>query len=250
MALSDPVANVCGKCVTEHDVVARLKITGLFGQAAVQLARDTALLHTADELDIHVSDQELQEAYDDFRRANNLHKAADTEAWLKQLGLAIEEVEGYLEADLLHEKVAARLVTAEQVEKYYAEHPDEFEFARVSQIVIADKNAAEELLLSLREEGEEFAALARQHSIDKQSAPGGGYRGLVTRGDTGDLPGDVADRIFSADAGSVAGPFEVGGGWCLVRIEESGRLPLDDSLKHDITLTLADRMLSEKHGIG
>ena len=39
-------------------------------------------------------------------------------------------------------------------------------------LVVADKNAAEELALSLTEEGEDFAKLARQHSIDDQHIEG------------------------------------------------------------------------------
>ena len=249
MTTTDSVLEVGGKTITQANVIARLKITGVFAETALGLARDAAAAAAAGDLEVSIPDEELQAAYDDFRRECNMLGASETEAWLEQSGLTIEDVEAYLEAGLLRQKLAKELISDEKIDSYFAQNPSEFDYAKVSHIVVGDKNAAEELSLSLKEEGEDFAALARTHSIDKATSCGGGFRGLVTRDDTLDLPEDVADRIFSAAAGDIVGPFESNGSSCLVRVEESGRLPLDDSLRDRIRSTLCEELLAEKSDI-
>ncbi len=249
MASSDPVLKVGGKDITLADVVARAKITGAFADTALELARDAAAASAAKDLGVKVDDQELQSAYDDFRRACQLYKAKDTQAWLERSGLKVEDVESFLEAGLLRSKIADELVPDGQVDRYYAENPREFEYARVSHIVVKDQSAAEELSLSLKEEGEDFAGLARAHSLDQETRCGGGFRGLVTRDNTLGLTEDVADRIFSAKTGQVVGPFQSNGVACIVRIEESGRLPLDDELRSRIRTNLCEEALAEKSGV-
>ena len=249
MVTTENVLEVNGRAISYADVVARAKIVGVFAETALGLARDAAAAQAADDLGVSVKDSELQAAYDDFRRDCELHKAADTTTWLEESGLTVEDIEAYLEAGLLRQRIAKQLVSDEQVKSYYAQNPRAFEYGRVSHIVVADKSAAEELALSLREEGEEFAALARKHSIDEATRCGGGFRGLVTRDDTLNLPEDVADRIFAASAGEIVGPFESDGVSCIVRVEECGRLPLDDKLRERIRGELCEEILAERTGI-
>jgi parvulin-like peptidyl-prolyl isomerase len=249
MASSDAVLKVGGKTITLADVIARAKINGTFAQTAFELARDAAATQAAKDLDVTIDDKELQKAYDDFRRACQLHKAKDTQAWLERSQLKVEDIENYLEANLLRPKIAQELVKDDQVDSYFAQNPREFEYARVSQIVVKDRSAAEELALSLKEEDEDFASLARNHSTDEATRCGGGFRGLVTRDETGGLPQDVADRIFSAKAGEIVGPFQSNGVACIVRVEECGRLKLDKPLRERIRATLCEEALAERSGV-
>ena len=106
MASSDAVLKVGGKTITLADVIARAKINGTFAQTAFELARDAAATQAAKDLDVTIDDKELQKAYDDFRRACQLHKAKDTQAWLERSQLKVEDIENYLEANLLRPKIA------------------------------------------------------------------------------------------------------------------------------------------------
>jgi peptidylprolyl isomerase len=248
MAAADAILKVGDKAITQSDVIARAKITGAFADTALCLARDAAAAQAAEELGIKVETQELQAAYDDFRRTCNLHKSKDTQDWLQRCNLKVEDIECFLESGLLRQKLAKELVSDEEVKSYYAQNPREFEYARVSQIVVKDKNAAEELALSLREEGEDFCDLAREHSIDQETRCGGGFRGMVTREDTQDLPADVADRVFSSKPGELVGPFQSNGACYLVRVEECGRLKLDQNLQGRIRATLCEDTLEERSG--
>jgi len=248
MATSELTHEIGQQKISDGDVLKRLKITGLFNEALGSLVRDRAAQQAAATAGVSVSDDELQAAFDDFRCSLDLHKAADTTGWIEAQGLSVEDVEDYLETGLLRQKLAEKLVTDEQVDADYAQNPKQFEFARVSHIVVADKGAGEELVMSIREDGEDFAAVARKHSVDEATRVGGGYRGLVTRGNTQGLADDVADRIFSAEVGEVVGPFESDDTYCIVRVEENGRRPLDDELRASIRASLCEQMLAEKVG--
>ena len=113
-------------------------------------------------------------------------------------------------------------------------------------MIVDDAGAAGELALSIREEGEDFAALAAEHSLDESTNSNGGYLGLISRDEAGGLPGDVADRIFAAADAEVIGPFEVsGGGHLIIRVEEVGRHELDDDLRAVLREQLFDAHMAE-----
>lgn len=232
--------------VGRDDVEARLKIKGIWAAAEEELAADAVAAQAAAREGLAVSDAELQEAFDDFRRSLGLHKADDTNRWLREQGLRTEQVEAYVEALVVADKLAASRVDDRQVESFYAQNPARFEYARVSRIVVADQGAANELALSLREEGEDFARLARSHSLDLETRIGGGFVGLITRDDTGGLPQADADRLFAAKAGEVVGPIRLENNYCLVRVEETGRRELDDGLRADIRAALYRQWLAEQ----
>ncbi len=51
--------------------------------------------------EIEVTDRQLQKSADTFRHAQGLHKASDTEEWLKANGLTTENLENHLEENFL-----------------------------------------------------------------------------------------------------------------------------------------------------
>lgn len=104
--------------------------------------------------------------------------------------------------------------TGGEVEAARGDVPERPERVRLSQILVADRRRAEELRARL-ERGEEFAALANEHSVDP-SAERGGDQGLLSRGD---LPPALADVVFALEPGEVSEvvPAEYGFHLFLVR---------------------------------
>lgn len=223
----------------QDEIVARLKLNGAWFAAEAELAEEKLVAKVSADEGITVSDEELQQEFDGFRDSQELHKAEDTHKWLELSGLTVEQVESWLESGIQQAKLADKLIEDGQIEAYYSQNPNEFEYAQISQLVVADAGAAGELAISIRDEGEDFAKLAKQHSLDQSTRQGGGFLGLISREDAGGLPGDVADRIFAAAVGEVIGPFELPGEvHCLVRVEEVGRGELDD----DVRASLRDQL--------
>jgi peptidylprolyl isomerase len=232
--------------VSNADVIARLKISGAWQSAMSELTEERFLVQEARKQGLSISDAELQEEFDEFRRSRDLLKADDTLRWLESEGLTVEEVESCLEAAILASKLSEKQIDAKQIESYYKQNPKDFEYARISHLIVEEEGAAKELALSAREEGEDFSKLAREHSLDESTKLGGGYVGLLTRDDAADLPKDVADRIFSAKKGEILGPFKMENGYCVVRVEERGSRPYDEGLQSALRDELFGRWVAEE----
>ena len=219
--------------VQQEDIIARLKLSGAWFAAMSELEEEATVAKLAADEGVSVSDDELQAEFDDFRRSVDLHKAEDTNAWLSDSGLTVDQVEASLEAGILRAKLAEKLIDDAQIDAHYSQNPSAFDYAAISQLVVADAGAAGELVLSIREEGDDFADLVAKHSLAKSSTHG--FVGPISRDDAGGFAGDVADRIFAAAAAEVIGPFEgPGGGHVIIRVEEVGRHELDDDLRAEL----------------
>jgi parvulin-like peptidyl-prolyl isomerase len=242
------VLEVAGRRITQDDIITQLKLTGAWYEAQAEIADDALVAQLAKKEKLTVADQELQQEFDAFRAARELHKAEDTQNWLKSTNLTVEQVEGSLESAILMDKLAEKVVDGKQIEKYYNENPTAFDYARVSQIVVDNKGKAEEIALSAREEGEDFAKLARQHSQDQVTRCGGGFVGLITREESNGYPKATTDRIFAGKPGEVIGPVQVGNSYCLMKVEDCGRRPLDDDLRFELRDEIFGQWLAERAG--
>lgn len=74
--------------------------------------------------------------------------------------------------------------------------------------------------------GEDFAALARELSLDAGSSEVGGDIGPFSRPD---LDPSVSDAVFAAAVGEAVGPFEVGGEWHIYKVTGSVGGHVDDT---------------------
>jgi parvulin-like peptidyl-prolyl isomerase len=137
----------------------------------------------------------------------------DPQQWLQQLKLR-----------LLTEKVAeqATLAAAEvsddEVASYYRQHPEQFRRPaqlRARQIMLPTREEAEQALRRL-EQGEAFAALARElsHSPDREN---GGDLGFFSRNQ---LPSDFDEVLFKLPVGRVSDPVASPYGVHLFLVEE------------------------------
>jgi peptidyl-prolyl cis-trans isomerase C len=144
---------------------------------------------------------------------------------------------------LIDEEITAKVaVTPEQVNDFYAKNPDQFkqgDSVRASHILIsvpkgADAAAkaqartkAEDVLKEVKA-GQDFAALAKQHSADPGSAANGGDLGFFQQGQ---MVGPFNDAAFSLPPGSTSDLVETDFGFHIIRVAEkkAGRtIPLEE----------------------
>jgi peptidyl-prolyl cis-trans isomerase C len=146
-------------------------------------------------------------------------------------------------AKLLKDEVEAKsTVTAEQVQDFYAKNPDQFmqgERVRASHILISvpkDANAAAKAqgrsraaqVLKDLKAGQDFAALAKQHSQDPGSAPQGGDLGYFTQGQ---MVGPFNDVAFTLKPGTTSELVETDFGFHIIRVvdRQAGRtVPIEE----------------------
>jgi peptidyl-prolyl cis-trans isomerase C len=108
---------------------------------------------------------------------------------------------------LIRKKVT---VTQEDIEDYFQKMHKEY---TLSQIVVTDENEA----WGLRERilgGEDFADIAKKHSIDA-SAESGGFVGSNT---VGSILWWVEESLFNMEEGDISAPLKTNTGWALLKV--------------------------------
>lgn len=163
---------------------------------------------------------------------------------LQEHGLSEADVEDYLNRSFVVSRVrevviADVSVNEEEISDYYERNKERYqesEKVRARHILVSDRTIAEQLLQRL-EEGEDFAELARQYSIDTASADNGGDLGWFPRGIM--IP-EFEEAAFSLAPGSISGIVETGVGYHIIKVEEKSspkQLPLEavrDFVKQDL----------------
>ena len=240
--LSEYIAlEVNGEEVSLAEVLRLAKLTGEL--RFIRDALDAALIRqVARERRLEASDDELQQAADDFRIAHELHTAEATENWLAEKYLTFEAWEALLERNLIRQKLREAL-TAGKVEQHFVENRLSFDSASISRIVVSDEGVARELRAQIVEEGADFHSLARSFSMDETTKLAGGYVGLVTRAG---LEAAVEAAIFGAQPGKIIGPVKTDEGWQLIKLESLHPATLDDTLRETLKSQLFDEWLSER----
>lgn len=143
-------------------------------------------------------------------------------------------------------------VKDEDIEKYYEDNKDAQFFTgwrEVSHIVVNSEEKARQLAAELKKTPAGFAAAARQHSIDKESA--GGSLGRVFKGDER-VPPEAESVYLFTPVGQVGGPVQSGRGWHIVFVTDASPadmdyMPLTGELRTRIEQMARIRKMEEKY---
>lgn len=135
---------------------------------------------------------------------------------------------GVLSRELMNQKLASSVnITETDLRTYYTANTDKYvepDRAKISHIRVGDETRANELLQRL-DDGEEFAAVAREASDDESTKDAGGkIAGDVVPGSYVAGIGDANEinaAIFAAEAPALLDrPFKTDQGWEIVKVEE------------------------------
>jgi peptidylprolyl isomerase len=186
--------------------VRNLKLTGQFEALLEQFVRDRLAVLGARKAGIQVTEAEIQERADQFRRVRGLHRAADTNKYLDALRVTVEEFESFIKNSLYQEKILGKVCSDQAMQGYFKLNSPKFDSIEVSHIVLDSEAKAREMIAVLRDDPESFDEMAREHSI-AETKEKGGLIGKVLRGS---LRSDVEAKIFNAAVGDLLGPFASG----------------------------------------
>ena len=235
--LDDVVAaKVRDEDVSLKQLLLAMKVSGGLDSLLRAAINDVLVAQAAERHGISVSTEELQSESDRFRQNSGLEKASDTQAWLKQNNLDVEDFEARLERQILLRKLTEE-VTQDKIEPHFAEHRADYDQAVLSHIVVEDENIAEELLSQIQEGEAELGDLARKHSVDQRTRQNEGKLGRVNRKA---LSAAVESAVFSAKAGDVVGPIKTDMGYHVIKV---GALHLGE-LNDEITASVRQRLFS------
>jgi peptidylprolyl isomerase len=168
-----------------------------------QFVRDRVSALAARKQGVEVSDAEIQERADQFRRVRGLHRASEANKYLDAMGIGLEEFQAFLADSLYQEKVMQRVCSDEAVRAFFQLNSPRFDSIEVSHIVLDSEGKAKEMMSVLREDPDSFEDMAREHSIADTRERGGAI-GKVLRGA---LRGEVEAKVFNAAVGELLGPF-------------------------------------------
>jgi len=217
--------------IKPEEVIKFLALTGHFFNILSEIVKYKEVVKKAKELGLAVSDDELQEFSDQYRATRGLYSSDEMLKFLKINGLTEDDFESFCETTILLMFLKNHLATGKKIEEYFINNRSQFDQARTSILLVKEKTLADEIMIQVNEEGEDFHQLARKHSVDGATRYQGGYIGNVSRSM---LSPEVSARVFNAKPGDVLGPFEREGLFQLILVEEVMRAELNDEMKEAI----------------
>jgi parvulin-like peptidyl-prolyl isomerase len=193
----------------------------LRNQLVQHLVRRAQLAAAAEERDIEISDEEVEER----RKLLVGHYYGGSEkryreALAKQ-GVSEKQARADLEASLIQQELFKSVgkdvkVTDAEMRKHYEKNKLRYATAarrEIRQILVrTDQRALAQRLVDQLRSGANFARLARRHSLDPRAKSSGG-RIEIAKGAT---PGEYERVVFSVPKGKVAGPIRTQFGWHVI----------------------------------
>jgi parvulin-like peptidyl-prolyl isomerase len=243
MEMQDVVTTVSGSPIKVEDIIVHLKVNGAFRNTIYQLIENRVVALKCQEFNIGISDSEFYAHADTKRRLLGLLNATDMNKYCKWHGIVMDQWNEVIRQEILRNKLKDTVISTAQVNHFFAEHKSDFTTACVSRIVCADHPTAQRVYKQLVDEGEDFAALARKVSIEKNTRIAGGYVGNIKYGT---LPQPIDQAIFTAQPGSLLGPFVQAGYWAIYKVEEIRTAELDENLKKTIANHLFAQWLQQE----
>jgi peptidylprolyl isomerase len=236
------VATIDGSSLSLKEFLQALMMKGELEPLIAEAIEEKLIRTAAKQQGLTVSDGELQQAADDYRRRLGLHKAAGTRDWLKQNHLTVEDLEAGLEGALLRQKLADR-VTQGKLEKHFAQNASQYDQIELSHIVVAHEGMANELLSKIQDDETSFAELAYDYSLDAESREAGGYLGVVNRST---LNPAVASAVSAASEGDVVGPVKTEAGFHLIKVKALHRAEFNADTAATIRQELFDAWVQSR----
>jgi len=186
-----------------------------------QLLDEMIILKRAQELNLAVTDQELNKAIRDIRKDYPgksfeemlIKEVVSYSRWKKMLRrrLLIEKV---IEKDLLQKVDVTEQKVEIPVERQQTDW-EEVEYMRVRHILVPTLEQAQKILRWVKS-GEDFAALARKYSIGSEAAQGGDM-GYINKGE---LPKVFEDALSNLAEGSISPIIKTPSGYHIFKVVE------------------------------
>jgi putative peptide maturation system protein len=194
---------------------------------------------------IELSDAELQQAMDAFRRVRRLYTAAETHDWLERHGSTHEKLERLVASEALVARLRER-VTAGRVEPYFEARRAEFDTARIARLDLPDEESARQVAEEVRRGEVEFYEAAERRFLEEAGRPAVPPRPLFAVLQRGQAPPALADALFAAAPGDHVGPVRTEGSYALVRLLSLTPARLDEPTRRAIQEFLFAEWLAER----
>lgn len=231
--------------LTADELVKHLALTGELHEVARDLIWHREAIKEAENRGLEVSDEQVQEHADEYRRERGLHSAEDTMDYLDRFELTPDEFSDFCESTVTIGVLRQAIADDDQIKEYFVNNRSRFDRARVYSIVVESEPLANELIMQVEEDEENFMELAREHSVDESTKWAGGYLGELSRDA---FTSEAAPKVFNAFPGDVVGPFEFQDHHQIFLVDEILEAELNDQVKQQIRQQLTEQWLNDRIG--
>ena len=238
MLLDAVVTTVKGEAIRVGDVLAHIKLKGLFRNAIYELIEQRVLRQRLKEFGLAVSEEEVERRAQLNRAALGIDTPAYFEKYLHFYGVTAEQWYDSVRTEVICDTLKVYLVTPRKITEYYRRDPLRFASVSIARIVCRAREEAERVLAAVKDNQKDFVELARCFSADESTRLSGGYIGNVKRGM---LPPEVDQQAFEAADNSVIGPFRENSLWTVYKVYAVNVPKLTDALKN----VIRDQIFSE-----
>ncbi|HET9206465.1 MAG TPA: peptidylprolyl isomerase [Burkholderiaceae bacterium] len=235
------IVKIDGASIEVADFIRTLKLTGQYESLIEQLVRDRLTVQAAKKAGLRISEEEIQERADQFRRVRGLHRASDTNKYLDGMRVSLDEFEAVITDSLYQEKMMERVCSDQAVDSYFKLNSPKFDSIEISHMVLDAEGKAKEMISVLTEDPDCFEEMAREHSIADTRERGGSI-GKVLRGS---LRSDVEAKVVNATVGDLIGPFVSGDRsvFEIFRVNAKHPARLDDDTRTEVKRLLREDWL-------
>lgn len=225
-----------------EDIIRNTKLSGQIPSVVEAIATQQIIAEAAEEANIKVSEEELQQEGDRLRVEKKLVQAKDTWAWLKKHHLSLDDFEELACSNVLSKKLANHLFAA-QVEPFFYEHQLDYIAAVIYEVIFDDKDLALELFYALQEGEIGFQEIARQYIENPEARRAGGYQGMRQRTD---FRPEIAAAVFAATPPQILKPIVTPKGVHLIWVEEIIQPEFNEELRQQIITDLFSTWLKQQ----
>lgn len=201
-------------------IVAKVVSSGMMPQ----LVKEMTLDRSTAEISLTPEEQKL--AYQQAFQQLNIDSDDKLNAWLKQQGMTLADLEKRAERSLKLAKFKQTTWGA-KVNSAFLERKQQLDRVIYSLICTKDFCVAQELYFRVKEGEQSFDELAREYSQGPEAQTGG----LIGPIEVGSIHPNLAKMLIASDVGQVQTPTVIGDWIVLVRLEKVLPVTLDEAMQ-------------------
>jgi parvulin-like peptidyl-prolyl isomerase len=201
-------------------IVAKVVSSGMMPQ----LVKEMTLDRSTAEISLTTEEQKL--AYQQAFQQLNIDSDEKLNAWLKQQGMTLADLEKRAERSLKLAKFKQTTWGA-KVNSAFLERKQQLDRVIYSLICTKDFCVAQELYFRVKEGEQSFDELAREYSQGPEAQTGG----LIGPIEVGSVHPNLAKILIASDIGQVQTPTVIGDWIVLVRLEKVLPVSLDEAMQ-------------------
>ncbi|MEB3103841.1 peptidylprolyl isomerase [Ferviditalea candida] len=240
----EAVAKVNGVTIGKDQLYEELLAGG--GKQALQNMIDKELIRQeAEKAGIKVTVDDIEQQLKSIR--STFPSEAEFQQTLAMYNMTLEDLKKEMESQVQLRKLLAPQikVTDDDIKQFYNSHLEDLkepEQVKASHILVGGKEEAAAILADLKK-GADFAAIAKEKSLDSATKDNGGDLGFFAKGDMEEA---FEKAAFSLPVGSLSDPVQTSNGYHIIKVTEhkQAHTPTLDEKKAEIREQLVNEQLS------